>query len=103
MRIVVLANKWWECEAMLTAMLNRNAFPSDLSGGTVIAPWCDTLSSPRSRLTDDNNPTSRATFSYCKADKTAVFTVEVWCVSDLLDKKTDPSGASRCNGPILTM
>ncbi len=28
MKIVVLANKWWECEAMLTAMVNTNALPT---------------------------------------------------------------------------
>jgi len=94
MRILVLANKWWECEAMLTAMLNANAFPPPLSDGTVSAPWYDpaTLSSPRSQATDAYNATSRAKFSY-KQGTTVVFTVEVWCVSDLLEK-TDPSGSS---------
>lgn len=94
MRIVVLANKWWECEAMLMAMLNANAFPRALSDGTVSAPWCDTgtLSSPRSQITDAYNATSRAKFSY-KQGATVVFTVEVWSVSDLLDK-TDPLSSS---------
>jgi hypothetical protein len=94
MRIIVLANKWWECEAMLTAMLNTNAFPPALSDGSVAAPWCDvgTLASPRSQVTDAYNATSRATFSY-KQGTTVVFTVEVWCVSDLLEK-TDPSTSS---------
>jgi len=94
MRIVVLANKWWECEAMLTAMLNANAFPPPLSDGTISSPWCEpgSLSSPRSQATNAYNATSRATFSYKQAT-TVVFTVEVWCVSDLLEK-TDPSGSS---------
>jgi hypothetical protein len=94
MRIVVLANKWWECEAMLTAMLNTNAFPPALSDGSISAPWCDagTLLSPRSQVTDAYNATTRATFSY-KQGKAVVFTAEIWCVSDLLEK-TDPSGSS---------
>jgi hypothetical protein len=94
MRILVLANKWWECEAMLTAMLNANAFPPVLSDGTISAPWYDpgSLSSPRSQITDAYNATSRSKFSY-KQGATVVFTVEVWCVSDLLEK-TDPSGSS---------
>lgn len=92
MRIVVLANKWWECEAMLSAMLNSNAFPGPLSDGTISAPWYDTLSSPRSQVTDAFNATSRATFSY-KQGAAVVFTVEVWSVSDLIEK-TDPSGSS---------
>lgn len=79
---------------MLTAMLNANAFPLPLSDGTVSAPWYDpgTLSSPRSQATDAYNATSRAIFSY-KQGTTVVFTAEVWCVSDLLEK-TDLSGSS---------
>ena len=48
MRIVVIANKWWECEATLTGMLNTNAFPASLLDGTVSSPWYNSLSSPRS-------------------------------------------------------
>src|ERR1700722_11472154 len=61
-----LANKWWECEAMLTAMLNANAFPPALSDGTISSPWCDagSLSSPRSQTTDASNPILRAIFSH---------------------------------------
>jgi hypothetical protein len=77
---------------MLTAMLNTNAFPPALSDGSISAPWCDTLSSPRSQTTDAFNAISRASFSY-KQSANVVFTVEVWCVSDLLEK-TDPSGSS---------
>jgi hypothetical protein len=92
MKIVVLANKWWECEAMLTAMVNANAFPPALSDGSISSPWFDSLSSPRSQATDANNATSRAVFSYTQKN-TVLFTVEVWCVSDLLEK-TDPSTSS---------
>jgi hypothetical protein len=94
MRMIVLANKWWECEAMLAAMLNANAFPPALSDGSISSPWCDagTLSSPRSQTMDAYNATSRAIFSYQQGGAN-VFTVEVWCVSDLLEK-TDPSGSS---------
>ena len=92
MRIIILANKWWECEAMTMAMLNANAFPPALSDGTIAAPWCDSLSSPRSQTTDAFNATSRAAFTY-KQGATTIFTAEVWCVSDLLEK-TDLSGSS---------
>lgn len=99
MRIVIVVNKWWECEAMLTAMLNSNAFPPKLSDGSVTAPWCDTSSpsSPRSQANNANNPTNRATFSYTQTVAgvvSIVFTVEVWCVSDLLDRATDLSTSS---------
>lgn len=98
MRIVVLANKWWECEAMLAAMLNSNAFPPPLvkkdNTKIVVSPWYDTLFSPRAQGTDDAyKATSRATFSYRDDTGNQVFSVEVWCVSDLLEK-TDPSGSS---------
>jgi hypothetical protein len=94
MRIVVVVNKWWECEAVLAAMLNTNAFPSALSNGTVIAaPWYDTLSSPRSQATDAHNATSRATFSY-KQGSDVIFSVEVWSVSDLLEKTDQASSSS---------
>jgi hypothetical protein len=92
MKIIVLANKWWECEAMLTAMLNTNSFPPPLSDGTIAAPWCDSISSPRSQVTDAYDASSRATFTYMQGP-TAVFTVEVWSVSDLMEK-ADPSGSS---------
>jgi hypothetical protein len=98
MRIVVLANKWWECEAMLAAMLNTNAFPPSLvkkdNTKIVTSPWYDTLFSPRAQGTDDAyKATSRATFNYDDDAESQVFSVEVWSVSDLLEK-TDPSGSS---------
>jgi hypothetical protein len=73
-------------------MLNANSFPAALSDGTVAAPWCDSLSSPRSQVTGAYAPTCRAIVDY-KQDVNTIFTVEVWCVSDLLEK-TDPSGSS---------
>ena len=97
MRIVVIANKWWECEAMVAAMLNTNAFPSPIvkkdCSKIVTSPWYDTLSSPRSRDTDGYNATSRATFSY-KNGTDLVFSVEVWSVSDLLEPTDQASSSS---------
>jgi hypothetical protein len=75
MQIVAIANKWWECEAML----NTNAFPPPLSDGSIVAPWCDSLASPRTQITNGYNTTTRATFFY-KQGKNVMFTVEVWCV-----------------------
>jgi hypothetical protein len=101
MRIVVIANKWWECEAMVAAMLNSSAFPPAVLNGTVpTAPWYDTLSSPRSRDTDAYNATSRATFSY-KQGTNLIFSVEVWSVSDLLEK-TDQSSSSSAKAARLS-
>src|ERR1700748_3710621 len=96
MKIIVLANKWWECEAMLSAMLNCQAYPPPPPSADKpnYFPWCDpgSLASPRSRTTDAYNPTSRATFSY-KQDETTIFTVEVWSVSDLLEAGSNSSSS----------
>lgn len=104
MRIIILANKWWECEAMLMAMLNSNAFPAPLidtdKTPIIAAPWCDELSSPRSRDNDAYRASYRALFSYKHKDET-VFTVEVWSVSDLLEI-TDNSSSSSAKATQLT-
>lgn len=92
MRVLVVANKWWECEAMIAAMLNSSTFPPLLPDKTNLAPWCDTLSSPRSRPDNAYNATSRATFTY-KHGSSVIFTVEVWCISDLMEIN-DPSESS---------
>jgi len=98
MRIVVLANKWWECEAMLAGMLNSNASPPPVvkkdNTKVVVSPWYATLSSPRAQGTDEAyKAASRATFNYDDDNGNRVFSVEVWSVSDLLEK-TDLSGSS---------
>jgi len=78
MRIVVVINKWWECEPAIAAMLNSNACPAD-------HPWPDPLHSPQQRGSTKVFVSPRAVFKY------ANFTAEVWCVSDLLNDATDPA------------
>jgi hypothetical protein len=77
MRIVVVINKWWECEPAIAAMLNANACPQN-----VAAPWPNLLNSPLQRGKTDVVLRPRAVFSY------ANFVVEVWCISDLLNDVT---------------
>ena len=76
MRILVIVNKWWECDPALAAMLNDNARPPD-------SPWPDDLKPARMRpelaKVPNVNPVPRAIFRY------KTFGAEVWCVSDLLD------------------
>jgi hypothetical protein len=77
-RVLVVVNKWWECDPVLFAMLNNNARPSG-------SPWPFPLQPPRQRpdnknLPPDNpKPVPRAVFPY------ANFSAEVWCISDLLE------------------
>lgn len=76
MRVLVIINKWWECDPALAAMLNDNTRPSD-------SPWPNDLKPARPRpevaSVENLNPVQRATFRYKN------FAAEVWCVSDLLD------------------
>jgi hypothetical protein len=75
MRVLVVINKWWECDPALAAMLNDNTRPPK-------SPWPTDLQPARRapELSDPNpNPVPRAVFCY------HTFIAEVWCVSDLLD------------------
>jgi hypothetical protein len=74
MRIVIVVNKWWECEPAIAAMLNSNAWPS-------VAPWPSSLNSPQQRPAAKTAPflNPRAVFDYPN------FQAEVWCISDLLN------------------
>ena len=77
-RVLVVINKWWECDPALAAMLNDNTRPKG-------APWPPDLQPPRQQ-SDPNKlprynvtPLPRATFPY------KTFSAEVWCISDLLE------------------
>jgi hypothetical protein len=76
MRVIVVANKWWECDPALAAMLNNNARPPH-------SPWPDVLHPPRKvpeQMPKFNEyPVPRAVFGYRH------FRAEIWCISDLLD------------------
>ncbi len=76
MRVLIVVNKWWECDPTLASMLNDNTRPPD-------SPWPEQLTParPRPELAKDlnQNPVPRAIFPYL------TFSAEVWCVSDLLD------------------
>jgi hypothetical protein len=76
-RVLVIVNKWWECDPALAAMLNDNTRPKG-------SPWPSDLQ-PTRRVPDPNHlpdhPSSRprATFVY------QTFQAEVWCISDLIE------------------
>ena len=82
-RIVVVANKWWECDPVLSALLNNNARPVQALG------WPQWLQTVRARpnqahLPPENPaPAPRAIFALSHTD------VELWCVSDLLEHTPD--------------
>lgn len=76
-RVLVVVNKWWECDPALLAMLNDNARPAN-------SPWPDakTFQPYRQRpksAPENLHPVPRAVFPYKN------FAAEVWCISDLLE------------------
>jgi hypothetical protein len=79
MRIVIVINKWWECEPAIAAMLNGNACPP--APVWPQAPWPKPLNSPLYRPSGKFPAfvEPRAVFNYNN------FAAEVWCVSDLLN------------------
>jgi hypothetical protein len=82
-RVVVVVNKWWECDPVINVLLNDNARPASLLG------WPNPLNHPRQRpnqdkLPDENpSPMPRAFFNLKNT------TAEVWCISDLLEHYAD--------------
>ena len=85
-RVVVVANKWWECDPMMNVLLHDFARDPDALG------WPEPLNHPRRRpaqppkgkLPDENpSPAPRAVFRMSNID------AEVWCISDLLEHLPD--------------
>jgi hypothetical protein len=80
-RVLVIVNKWWECDPVMNVFLHDNARPKD------VLRWPTTLNHPRRRhstpLPIDNNPKPRAVFTLPN------ITCEVWCISDLLEHLPD--------------
>ncbi len=89
MRIVIVINKWWECEPAIAAMLNLNACPQNAPYPKT-PPWPDPLKSPQPRPDGLALPflNPRAVFGYGN------FQAEVWCVSDLLNNVNSVSQSS---------
>jgi hypothetical protein len=75
-RVVVIVNKWWECEPVLATLLNPNAVKG--------LPW---------PLLAPTMPTPAPTTPAPAAMPRAIFTLkntcaDVWCISDLLMQTT---------------
>lgn len=81
-RVVLVSNKWWECDPILFTLLNDNARPPNF-------PWPKGLQTAR-RRPDQNSlpaentaPLPRAVFSFKN------LSAELWCISDLLEHLPD--------------
>ena len=82
-RVLVIANKWWECDPIMHVLLNDGARPASALG------WPDLPGHPRRRPDQGERP-SGARSPLCRAVFTQSKTkVEVWCISDLLEHLPD--------------
>lgn len=89
-RIVLIANKSWEVEPILNALLNSTIRPQELPDPTHLNyPWTFLPGSPQPRAIWD---------SFQQA------TIELWCVQDIMDIQWNPSssqGKHECLPKIL--
>jgi hypothetical protein len=81
-RVLVVVNKWWECDPIVNVLLHDNARPPALG-------WPDPLNHPRRRPDqknlppEDPSPVPRAVYNLKRTS------AEVWCISDLLEHLPD--------------
>lgn len=87
-RVVVIVNKWWECQPVLCVLLNRSGTPAGF-------PWPSTLLPSRPYPTTpqppDPSPRPRAVFTF------SAMAAEIWCISDLLIQFDGPGQSSSEN------
>ncbi len=79
-RILVIINKWWECDPIMNVLLHDEARPKNS------IKWPRVLNYPHARPSSPLNainPVPRAIFS----DNS--YAIEVWCISDLLEDYAD--------------
>jgi hypothetical protein len=82
-RVIVVVNKWWECDPVVNVLLNDNARPASALG------WPNPLNHPRQRPDQNNlppenpSPVPRAVFNLNNT------IAEVWCISDLQEHHPD--------------
>lgn len=87
-RILIVVNKWWECDPVLLALTSNNARPL-ISPDVSPLGWPQPLQptrprpEPNSPPKENPNPLPRAIFHLNNVD------AEVWCVSDLLEHLAD--------------
>jgi hypothetical protein len=91
-RVLLVANKWWECDPLMFVLLNDSARPFDKDTHTSILGWPNQLNHPHKRPLKIAQPPPQP--PQISAVPRAVFelpaiAVEVWCISDLLEKYPD--------------
>jgi hypothetical protein len=80
-RVVVVINKWWECDPVMAVLFNDNLRPADKLGWPIELGHPHRRNNPMTPISSSSSPTPKAR---------AVFEldgvkIEVWCISDLLE------------------
>ena len=81
-RVVVVVNKWWECEPVMDVLLHAKSRPAGLG-------WPDQLNHPRARPADRLLPPGQPFVQPRAAWILRNSVVEVWCLGDLLEHLPD--------------
>jgi hypothetical protein len=85
-RVVVVVNKWYECNPVMDVLLHDSACPREALGWpTVLRHPHRRTNSRTSPVSAPSNPGPRAVFALPNTK------VEIWCVSDLLEHLPDKS------------
>jgi len=93
MKVLVVTNKWWECDPALAALINDNSRPANSLWPTALAP---SRPRPETVTTFNVSPQPRALLNF------HTFTAEVWCISDLLEGySTDQQSSSERKAGLL--
>lgn len=88
-RILIIANKNWEADAVMNVLLQSKACPDNF-------PWPITLNHPLPPNHDWKNPTPRAVFRFQDSGRNSrrpvsEARVEVWCIQDAMNPSISSS------------
>jgi hypothetical protein len=81
-RVLVIVNKWWECDPVCSVLLNANAAPREL---WPVLPIGYPRQRPDKNKLPAENPVPQPRLIYELTNTR----VEVWCISDLLEHLPD--------------
>jgi len=81
-RVIVVVNKWWECEPLMNALLHAKVRPAGVG-------WPDVLNHPRPRPADRALPPGEPFVKPRAAWTLRSCIVEIWCLGDLMEHLPD--------------
>jgi len=84
-RVLVVANKWWECDPIMYVLLRDSAHTSSVLGWPELPGHPHRRPERKEQPVQPSSPVPRAVFTLSKIK------VEVWCISDLLEHLPEES------------